>query len=132
MPLDGNRGFNGDMPAIWMLNAQIPHTMQYGDPSCNCWTSGCGEFDIVEVLSSGTIQCKSTIHSNVVAGDSDYVIRPTTETMKLAVIFDSASSIAQVQVLDEHTQFGPQLTIAQVPSLMILSSENDTSVFHCS
>jgi len=82
-----------DMPAIWMLNAQIPHTIQYGDPSCNCWTSGCGEVDIVEVLSSGAIQCKSTIHTNMVAGDSNYNIRPTTEAMKLAVSFDSAAPL---------------------------------------
>ncbi|KAK5001862.1 target of Sbf, partial [Cryomyces antarcticus] len=27
MPLDGNRGTNGDMPAIWMLNNQIPNTI---------------------------------------------------------------------------------------------------------
>jgi hypothetical protein len=43
MPRDGNAGFNGDMPAIWMLNAQVPRTLQYGNALCSCWESGCGE-----------------------------------------------------------------------------------------
>jgi hypothetical protein len=32
-----------DEPAIWMLNAQIPRTTQYGPSDCSCWESGCGE-----------------------------------------------------------------------------------------
>lgn len=43
MPMDGKTGFNGDMPAIWMLNAKIPRTIQYGKAECSCWSSGCGE-----------------------------------------------------------------------------------------
>jgi hypothetical protein len=43
MPMDGNSGFNGDMPALWILNADIPRTAQYGPEDCNCWSSGCGE-----------------------------------------------------------------------------------------
>jgi hypothetical protein len=45
MPMDPGThgGFESDMPAIWMLNAQIPRTTQYGPDTCNCWTSGCGE-----------------------------------------------------------------------------------------
>ena len=46
MPMDGTSGFNADMPAIWMLNAQIPRTLQYGNAACSCWESGCGEFDV--------------------------------------------------------------------------------------
>lgn len=30
MPSDGTTGFEADMPAIWMLNAEIPRTLQYG------------------------------------------------------------------------------------------------------
>lgn len=50
MPVDPAAGdqFNGDMPAIWMLNAQIPRTSQYGKEECSCWKTGCGEFDIGE------------------------------------------------------------------------------------
>jgi len=28
MPMDGEAGFEGDMPAIWALNAKIPRTLQ--------------------------------------------------------------------------------------------------------
>ncbi len=43
MPMDEDSSFNADMPAIWMLNAQIPRTLQYGNANCSCWESGCGE-----------------------------------------------------------------------------------------
>src|ERR1700742_2741289 len=70
MPDDGNNGvFNGNMPSLWMLNAQIPRTGQYS--SCSCWQSGCGEFDICEVLSPGYPKCKSTYHGNTAGGSSD-------------------------------------------------------------
>ncbi len=45
MPTDSSSSSsttNYDMPAIWLLNAQIPRTLQYGDSSCSCWSSGCG------------------------------------------------------------------------------------------
>jgi hypothetical protein len=102
MPLDGNTGFNGDMPAIWMLNAQIPRTLQYGNAACSCWISGCGEFDIAEVLAPGALRCKSTLHTNAPGGDSDYILRPTSRLMKLAVVFASATSTAHIQVTVEH------------------------------
>lgn len=36
MPLTNSATFNGDMPAIWLLNAQIPLTSQYGtNPECS-------------------------------------------------------------------------------------------------
>lgn len=36
MPLTNSTAFNGDMPAIWLLNAQIPLTSQYGtNPDCS-------------------------------------------------------------------------------------------------
>jgi hypothetical protein len=49
MPLDGTEGFNADLPAIWLLNANIPRTLQYGKAECSCWQSGCGEFDVSPV-----------------------------------------------------------------------------------
>jgi hypothetical protein len=129
MPLDGNTGFQGDMPAIWMLNAQIPRTMQYGDPTCSCWGSGCGELDVVEVLSSGLMQCKSTIHTNTPAGDSDYIERPTAAPMKLAVIFRSTSSAAHIQVLDENFDFGPTLTSSQIEDICTSTQGSLLSTF---
>jgi hypothetical protein len=129
MPLDGNTGTNGDMPAIWLLNAQIPRTLQYGTASCSCWTTGCGEFDIAEVLSSGSMYCKSTFHTNTPGGDSDYITRPTTSTMKLAVIFSSADSSAYIQVLPSSTTFGTSLTAAQIKAFKATSSGSALSVF---
>lgn len=43
MPMDGESGFNGDLPAIWLLHGDIVRTLQYGNPECSCWSSGCGE-----------------------------------------------------------------------------------------
>ena len=101
MPLDGNTdaATNGDMPAIWMLNAQIPRTLQYGKAECSCWTTGCGEFDIFEVLAPGDLRCKSTLHSNIAGGNSDYFKRPTSGTMK-AVLLMNGENI-HIKVLDD-------------------------------
>ena len=76
MPMDGTTGFNADMPSIWMLNAQIPRTLQYGNAQCSCWESGCGELDIAEGLFSGSTYLKSTLHANTPGGDSDYLVHP--------------------------------------------------------
>lgn len=69
MPHDGgsssSTGPHVDMPAIWMLNSQIPRTGQYlSQPGCSCWSSGCGELDIVETLSAGNTRLISTVHSS--------------------------------------------------------------------
>jgi hypothetical protein len=53
MPTDNSGSMNADMPAIWLLNAQVPRCGQYVASECSCWTSGCGEFDIFEVLTTG-------------------------------------------------------------------------------
>lgn len=63
-------GMNADMPAIWMLNAKIPRTGQYVSANCSCWTSGCGEFDIFEVLTTGSTKAKSTMHGNDASGNA--------------------------------------------------------------
>ncbi|KAI1328901.1 TOS1 protein [Xylariaceae sp. FL0255] len=122
MPLTGNRGFNGDMPAFWLLNAQIPRTQQYG--SCSCWTgdssdpnSGCGEFDIVEVLASGDTRAKSTFHFAQATGDSHYFDRPTTDSTIFAVIMDAASSTAVIKQLDTF-DFGTSLTASLIQSMV--------------
>lgn len=93
-----------NMPAIWLLNAQIPRTLQYGKSECSCWESGCGEFDIFEVLAPGDARCKSTLHSNVAGGDSDYFARPTNGTMKAALLLYNDN--IHIKVLDDSTEFG--------------------------
>lgn len=114
MPTTGATGFNKDMPAVWILNAQIPNTLQYGKAECSCWESGCGEWDIFEVLDSGNTRCKSTVHSNVSGGDSNYFERPTDSTVKVAVIFDGDNSAGHIVVLPDDTSFDQTLTDAHV------------------
>lgn len=114
MPLDGERGFNGDMPALWALNGRIPRTMQYGD--CSCWTSGCGEADFYEVLASGDTKCKSTFHLNNSGGSSDYFDRPVDNYVKVAVVFDESSASVSIKELDSSVDFSEGLDEATVKS----------------
>ena len=116
MPSDGSSGFNADMPAVWLLNAKIPRTLQYGDSSCSCWKSGCGEMDLFECLSSGSSKLISHLHdgqgassnsNNGGGGSQDYFQRPTSGSFKAAVIF-TGNEIHIVQV-DDSTDFGSSL-----------------------
>ena len=106
MPSTGQRGFNGDMPAIWLNNAQIPLTSQYGtNENCSCWTSGCGEFDLFEVLDPGNTRCKSTLHMAPAGGSSDYFLRPIEGTITAAVVFTGRHEVAHIQILDGRVNF---------------------------
>ncbi|EPY54135.1 fungal protein [Schizosaccharomyces cryophilus OY26] len=104
MPHDDSTSFINDMPAIWALNAQVPRTLQYGKSECSCWNTGCGEFDIFEVLNSGNEKMIPTLHSQQGsqngagggAGSSDYFVRPTGSSMIGAVVFDTSSSTVYV------------------------------------
>ncbi|EXJ53513.1 uncharacterized protein A1O5_13289 [Cladophialophora psammophila CBS 110553] len=79
----------------------------YGN--CSCWDSGCGEFDIFEVLDSGGQKCKSTWHNAHAKGDSNWIQRPITGTQKAAVIFDGDASIAHIVLLPADTDFSTNL-----------------------
>ena len=114
MPTTGKTGFNMDMPAAWILNAQIPRTLQYGQSECSCWTSGCGEWDIFEVLDSGNTRAKSTLHSDFSGGDSHYFERPCNSTVKAAVVFDGNAGAGHIVVLPDNTDFPSSLTTEQV------------------
>lgn len=103
MPFTGTRGFNGDMPAIWLLNAQIPHTSQYGtNPHCSCWSTGCGELDLFEILNSGNFRCKSTLHMAPAGGCSEYFVRPSQTPTTAAVVFSATHGVVSVKILDEE------------------------------
>lgn len=128
MPLDGDRGFNGDMPAIWALNANIPRTLQYGNDTCSCWESGCGEFDVVEALYSGSTFLKSTLHTNTPAGDSDYIARPTLATMKVALVFSSGSSTIHIQVLPDSMEFSPSIAAGELEGMCAPGPDNLVSL----
>lgn len=110
MPMSGKSGFNGDMPGIWLLNAQIPLTSQYGtNPKCSCWTSGCGEFDLFEVLDRGNYRCKSTLHMAPAGGSSDWFRRPVRDTITAAVVFSGGDAGILVKVLDKPMHFGESI-----------------------
>ncbi|KAI3402513.2 TOS1 [Candida oxycetoniae] len=125
MPSDNSgSGFNVDMPAVWMLNAKIPRTLQYGDASCSCWATGCGELDLFEILTAGSNKMISHLHdgqgaakqqTNIGGGGSqDYFARPVSGSFKAAVIF-LGDEIHVVQV-DDSTVFGSSLDEATVNS----------------
>lgn len=128
MPHDttSTNNFNLDMPAIWMLNAQIPRTLQYGQADCSCWSTGCGEFDLFEVLDSGNTRCKSTIHGNAAGGDSDYFTRPVSGTMKAAVLMMNDN--AHIVVLDDNYSFQNVLSQDIVNQLVTASSTQAAGV----
>lgn len=118
MPYDGKKGSQyslQDAPALWMLNANIPRTVQYGD--CSCWKSGCGEFDILEVLASGDGKCKSTLHRSDAGegGDSNYFDRPTKPT-KYAIV-TSGGDIAVEKLADDY-DFSKKLSAAQIKKIL--------------
>lgn len=96
-----------NMPSIWMLNAQIPRTLQYGTADCSCWTSGCGEFDIFEVLSPGYDKAKSTIHGNIAGGSSDWFPRPMNESIKMGVVM--IDDCIHIKILDSGLDFSSSL-----------------------
>lgn len=102
--------YNYDMPAIWSLNAQIPRTLQYGNALCSCWTTGCGELDLFEILSAGNTKCTTTLHTKqggAGKGSPDYFARPTGDAIKAAVIFDGQS--VTITTLDDSVDFSASL-----------------------
>ncbi|CZT19551.1 related to TOS1 Target of SBF [Ramularia collo-cygni] len=114
-----------NMPAIWMLNAQIPRTLQYGKPECSCWTTGCGEFDIFEVLAAGDTRCKSTMHGNIAGGDSDYFERPVTGTIKAALLLYKDNM--HIKIIDNSTEFGNDMPMTFLDDMVKDTMEDSLS-----
>ena len=105
-----------NMPAIWALNAQIPRTLQYGSEDCSCWSTGCGEFDMFEVLSPGDQRAKSTYHGNKAGGDSNYFARPMTDSIKVGMIlFDDA---IHIKVLDPSVSFDQDMDSSVIDDIL--------------
>lgn len=134
MPSDGQTSGGQysavNMPAIWMLNAQIPRTLQYGQADCSCWTSGCGEFDIFEVLAPNDSRCKSTLHGNIAGGDSDYFDRPFSGTIKAALVLYNDN--IHIKVLDNNTDFGSTMSTDTLNNICgsTLTQNNAVSLFN--
>ncbi|CAN9132778.1 unnamed protein product [Alternaria alternata] len=112
--LGTDQGMLSDAPAYWFLNAAIPRILQYGNDRnnipCSCWSTGCGEFDAFELLSSGAERAKSTIHrqGNLEGGDSNYFSRPVGQTMKFAVVWHYPHITALV--LDDKFDFSQSMS----------------------
>lgn len=107
MPTDHATGFNADMPSVWLLNAQIPRTLQYGEASCSCWKSGCGELDLFEVLNAGNNRLTNSVHDNHSGGTGNYFARPTQGTLKAAAVFDGSSvSIVEIPEIPDSIDDG--------------------------
>lgn len=122
-----------NMPAIWLLNAQIPRTLQYGQADCSCWTSGCGEFDIFEVLAPGDTRCKSTLHGNIAGGDSDYFARPTNGTIKAALLlYNNNIHIKVLDSFDFGSTMGDTFVNDICTDTLVNSLESLTSLFSLS
>lgn len=114
----GGTEFNRNLPSIWALNAQIPRVGQYlSQEDCSCWSSGCGEFDIFEVLDGGDFRMMSTLHrgSNG-AGCSDFFTRPKETSMKAAILMKDNSII--IQVLPDSFDFSTAMTAEQIADLL--------------
>lgn len=126
MPLSGQTGFNADMPAAWMLNAQVPRTEQYGD--CSCWQSGCGEFDIFEVLDSGNQKCKSTWHGAHSLGDSNWFPRPVAGTTKAAVVLDGTASTAHIIILPSDASFDTAISESTIAGYLNSISDPNLNI----
>lgn len=110
-----------DMPAIWLLNAKIPRTLQYGSSDCSCWSTGCGELDLFEILSAGSDKLTNHLHDGQGAGSNsnsggggsaDYISRPYDSTMKAAAVFKDGS--VNIVVLDDSTDFSSSLSSSTV------------------
>lgn len=69
------------------------------------WTSGCGEFDLFEVLDSGNFRCKSTLHMAPAGGSSDWFQRPMGGSITAAVVIAGKHEVAAIRVLGEGQSF---------------------------
>jgi hypothetical protein len=112
-----------DAPAIWMLNARIVRTAQYG---CNCRgvgsPGGCGELDVAEVLSDGHLtHATSTIYSyqgavgaDGASGSGHYFLRPVNTSATFVVLFDPAGRIQMLRLAPDAFDFGATIAGATV------------------
>lgn len=123
---DGDKDLvpNFNMPAIWLLNAQIPRTAQYSFNSeyvnCSCWRLGCGEFDVFEIMNStDSGKLVLTIHDyqntdNIETGlvAPGFIDRSTKGKMAGGVLFDKNGDV--VVFVSDSTSFDESLPASTV------------------
>ncbi|OBA28713.1 hypothetical protein HANVADRAFT_20949 [Hanseniaspora valbyensis NRRL Y-1626] len=123
-----------DMPAIWLLNSKIPRQSQYPTNSnCSCWASGCGEFDIFEVLNGSTTgKFVSTFHtfqgvSNIETGltQDAYIARETNSTMVGGVVFDTNGNT--ITFMTDSLTFDDSISASDILDI-IKDNDDDESV----
>ncbi|RLN89608.1 hypothetical protein BBJ28_00015540, partial [Nothophytophthora sp. Chile5] len=126
-------GTSVNLPAIWMLNAQVVRASQYG---CNCRGSGsvggCGELDVAEVIETNTAQDKVSTHyyfydGDVSPGGDNYASRPTDSAVTYVTIIDNSSSgaIKIIELGGDDFDFDVDaVTAAQVTTWLEASVEN--------
>jgi hypothetical protein len=107
-----------DVPAIWMLNARVVRTAQYG---CNCRgmgsPGGCGELDVAEVLhGEHPMHATSTVYSfeGATGSGQNYFMRPVKESATFIVIFDASGTVQMLRLPANGFDFGDRLTSATV------------------
>lgn len=106
MPHVDASGLNGDMPGWWSLASSIVNNQQYG--SCTPWTAGAGELDIHEVLKSDLSKGYVSTHmGKIYGGQGPAIDRPTSGTLKLALILNGTT--AAIQALPLDTEFGSSI-----------------------
>lgn len=66
----------------------------------------------------------SCIHGNQAGGDSDYFLRPTSGTVKAAVVLNNQQ--AHIKYLDSSFNFGSALSAADYASLIAAPSDVST------
>ncbi|RHY24957.1 hypothetical protein DYB32_008597 [Aphanomyces invadans] len=90
----------GGIPAIWILNAQVLRSNQYG---CNCRgradPGGCGELDVAEAIYAGTNTIATHnyfLNANPSPGHDTWTTRPTNGAATFVTILDEASGSIKI------------------------------------
>ncbi|OUM55186.1 hypothetical protein BVG19_g4676 [[Candida] boidinii] len=132
MTVNNTASYN--MPAIWLLNAHIPRTAQYPyNPNCSCWNSGCGEFDIFEVLNNTeSTHFFTTIHDYQGTDDIEgglpiygWLERTPNQVMKGGVVFDS-NGVATV-FISSDTTFDDNLSSTDLSNWISSATSNSST-----
>lgn len=100
--VDMPEGGAPNVPAIWMLNAQITRSGQY---QCNCRgvgpAGGCGELDIAEVLEKDTSVVATHYYfydGSVNPGNDRFAARPTDAPTTYITIIDESYGVKIIEI----------------------------------
>ncbi|KAK3300872.1 uncharacterized protein B0H64DRAFT_421849 [Chaetomium fimeti] len=82
--------------------------------TCSCWSTGCGELDIFEVLSPGHDKAKTTVRATYQGGDPNWFERPVdaSRPVRLAVVFDGQRGAVEIMVLGRGEGDFPEVLAA--------------------